>query len=87
MTFLEVDVQDSDHICHDLMDDVTAVEDGSADLREFEGNAHSVTISANEIVIICRDRSDNAEYRASLKHFREIIEDWEAFILDDRTPE
>lgn len=117
-TFLETDVQGSDHVCHDIMDDLTAIEDRSADIREFEGNAHSVVITPDGVVIRPREgadgkadddtaalqrpaadatpqagRSDNAtagkpangavEYRTGLKHFRQILEDWEAFILDD----
>lgn len=122
MAFLEADVQGSDHICHDLMDDLTAIEDKSAESREFIGNAHSVVISAEGVTIECTiddidesdtDESKNAEaktdssestaakeastavqdampspkqYQTGLKHFREVLEDWEAFILDDHTP-
>ncbi len=93
MTFLEVDVQGSDHICHDLMEDLTAIEDESDDSREFIGNAHSVTITPDGVVID-RLHDGNLEgddgsaadhpYNVALKHFREILEDWEAFILDDQ---
>ena len=120
MTFLETDVQGSDHVCHDIMDDLTAIEDGSAEMREFEGNAHTVTIDAEGVVVRLRDavspdsdsgnmtedtgvppatatasavesrpavggpgRGEDATYRTGLKHFRQILEDWEAFILDD----
>ena len=51
MSFLETDVQGSDYICHDLMNDLTAIEDESADSREFIGNAHSVNISADGVTI------------------------------------
>jgi len=114
MTFLEVDVQGSDHICRDLMDDLTAVEDESDDSREFIGNAHTVTITPTEAIIVLNtpDVATNAStdtstdvtqdsvtgakteaasnlttdsaYHVPLKHFREILEDWEAFILDDQ---
>ena len=93
MTFLEVDVQGSDHICHDLMEDLTAIEDESDDSREFIGNAHSVTITPDGVVIdrlqddhIDADDESVADhpYTVALKHFREILEDWEAFILDDQ---
>ena len=106
MTFLEVDVQGSDHICRDLMDDVTAIEDESDDLREFIGNAHTVTIAPTGVVIAGNlpDVDDSASlpvsaanstsgdvptplqepYHVALKHFREVLEDWEAFILDDQ---
>ncbi len=100
MTFLEVDVQGSDHICRDLMDDLTAIEDESDDTREFVGNAHSVTITRDGVSIInnLADNSTDAPapntdhsvvdapkpYQVALKHFREILEDWEAFILDDQ---
>ena len=93
MTFLEVDVQGSDHICHDLMEDLTAIEDESDDSREFIGNAHSVTITPDGVVID-RLQGNNVDgdsatepdgpYTVALKHFREILEDWEAFILDDQ---
>lgn len=80
MTFLEVDVQGSDHICRDLMDDLTAIEDKSDDSREFIGNAHTVTIEPDGVTI---ESAATAPYNVPLKHFREILEDWEAFILDD----
>ncbi len=100
MTFLETDVQGSDHVCHDLMDDLTAIEDGTDESREFIGNAHSVTLSADGVVLqalhVAPDASaeptasaatptdETQTYTAPLKHFREILEDWEAFILDDQ---
>ena len=144
MTFLEVDVQGSDHVCHDLMDDLVAIEDGSDDQREFVGNAHRVTMDRDGVLIevlegaasdeppaaatadlqaassgaaanaadapdgnptsgaaagagggapsasgvsALASRNANAaaptSYRTGLKHFREVLEDWEAFILDD----
>jgi len=127
MAFLEADVQGSDHICHDLMDDITAIEDESADSREFIGNAHSVVMTADGVTIECvydiaeqsSDKAgdgssgdgdtnkqattegegeaktsanpsgaqdDQAMYKTGLKHFREVLEDWEAFILDDQSP-
>jgi len=84
-------VQGSDSVCHDLMDDITAIEDESDDVREVIGNAHSVTIKPDGIVIeSVVDESADAEpqetYTTGLKHFREILEDWEAFILDEYTP-
>jgi len=131
MAFLEADVQGSDHICHDIMDDITAIEDESAESREFVGNAHSVVITAEGVTIECtiddpddeassdqqaaaksgdnttantqKSGTDNAkddastttptkfaknsptQYQTGLKHFREILEDWEAFILDDQS--
>lgn len=95
MSFLETDVQGSDYICHDLMNDLTAIEDESAESREFIGNAHSVSISANGVTIanniddVATDPAadgETGEYNTSLKHFREILEDWEAFILDEQDP-
>jgi len=98
MTFLENDVQGSEYICHDLMNDLTAVEDETAESREFIGNAHSVTMQADEVVISSNVESDTTaaqaadgdaaptEYRTGFKHFREVLEDWEAFILDDLDP-
>jgi len=121
MAFLEEDVQGSDHICHDLMNDITAIEDESADSREFIGNAHSVVMTAEGVTIeFVYDDDDDIEsdaeaathnepastepaadnktlaanktipdekkYQTGLKHFREVLEDWEAFILDDQSP-
>lgn len=129
MEFLETDVQGSDHICHDLMDDITAIEDESAESREFVGNAHCVVMSAEGVTIECNiedpedelgteidkpdpkaDKPDTeinkpgteinkpdtekvkltmvsaTQYQTGLKHFREVLEDWEAFILDDQSP-
>ena len=105
MTFLETDVQGDDHICHDLMEDILAIESDSDETREFTGNAHTVVMKHEEISIECHaidDDSDSAKpeksdkkqenavpktYTTSLRHFREIVEDWEAFILDDRDSE
>ena len=106
MQFLEVDVQGSDHICRDLMDDLTAIEDESDDHREFTGNAHHVSITPEGVLITPNQPDDDASdaiataqqsgdentdaqqkttgYLVALKHFREILEDWEAFILDDQ---
>ncbi|MBX2881181.1 MAG: hypothetical protein KTR32_14650 [Granulosicoccus sp.] len=84
MTFLETDVQSDDHICHDLMEDITAIEAKAADSREFTGNAHTVNISQDGITIKTQfDDSPDTTYTTGLKHFREILEDWEAFILDE----
>ncbi|MFK8080035.1 MAG: hypothetical protein AB8B97_07110 [Granulosicoccus sp.] len=90
MTFLEVDVQGSDHVCRDLMDDLVAIEDESDDSREFIGNAHSVVITPAGVAITANHADPGSEsladtpYHVPLKHFREILEDWEAFILDDQ---
>lgn len=128
MAFLEEDVQGSDHVCRDLMDDITAIEDGSAESREFIGNAHSVVMTADGVTIefvydedgddegsdvstesaktinavsestkaeaknsdsntlASKLAPDPKHYQTVLKHFREVLEDWEAFILDDQTP-
>ena len=114
MTFLEVDVQGSDHVCRDLMDDLVAVEDGSDEQREFIGNAHRVSIDREGVLIEPLAASGSGapadagagggvadagvapaaagahgapggtgSYRTGRKHFREVLEDWEAFILDD----
>lgn len=99
MTFLETDVQGSDHICRDLMDDLTAIEDGSDDSREFVGNAHQVVIDTAGVTMSplknAKEADSTAEapdagetaaasYHIALKHFREVLEDWEAFIMDDQ---
>ena len=96
MGFLEQDVQGSDHICRDLMDDLTAIEDESDDSREFIGNAHRITIRPEGVVIVSNEPAESADetsqelppseetYEVGLKHLREVLEDWEAFILDDQ---
>ena len=93
MTFLETDVQGSDHICRDLMDDLTAIEDESDDSREFIGNAHQVLISPDGVTLtqIASGETDASSpqpepitYTLAFKHFREVLEDWEAFIMDDQ---
>lgn len=103
MSFLESDVQGSEYICHDLMNDITAVEDGSIESREFIGNAYCVNITADAVVISSNiddveepepaaesdakaDTGIESEYRTSLKHFSEVLADWEAFILDEEDP-
>ena len=92
MTFLETDVQGSDHICRVLMDDLTAIEDESDESREFIGNAHQVLISPDGVTltqIASGDTDDTSQsepiaYKLAFKHFREVLEDWEAFIMDDQ---
>ncbi|MGQ7843989.1 hypothetical protein ACUNV4_05910 [Granulosicoccus sp. 3-233] len=81
------------------MDDLTAIEDGSDDSREFIGNAHQVVIDTQGVTLSPIDSADSASsspsaadadkvpagaYHVALKHFREILEDWEAFIMDDQ---
>ena len=86
MSFLETDVQGSDHVCRDLMDDLVAVEDGSDDQREFVGNAHRVTMDREGVALEpLEEGAGTGSYRTGRKHFREVLEDWEAFILDDGT--
>ena len=93
MTFLEQDVQGSDHVCRVLMDDLTAIEDESDDSREFIGNAHCIKLSPKGVSITPNqpNESENPEsapneisHEVGLKRFREVLEDWEAFILDDQ---
>ncbi len=103
MSFLESDVQGSEFICHDLMNDITAVEEGSVDSREFIGNAFCVNITPEGVTIVSNvddaaepeptaqsDAHTNSgiesEYKTSLKHFSEVLADWEAFILDEEDP-
>jgi len=109
MSFLESDVQGSEYICHDLMNDITAVDEGSVESREFIGNAYSVNITADGVVIssnlddiaapenagsdsaASKDGTESSsapdvEYKTSLKHFSEVLADWEAFILDEEDP-
>lgn len=113
MTFLELDVQGSDHICRQLMDDLTAIEDESDDFREFIGNAHRIQFTPESVSIVGNSPSDDTlakdvsaanpidsepvqsvsdepahpnmpAFDVGLKRFREVLEDWEAFILDDQ---
>lgn len=85
MTFLETDIQGDDHVCHDLMEDLHAIESEAATDRQFTGNAHTVTMKPDSITIECHalEDSDAEEqvYTSTLRHFREVVEDWEAFIL------
>ena len=87
MSFLETDVQGSDHVVRDLMDDLEAIEDGTDEVREFTGNAHAASLTKDGVTISRLPESEGAEpaesYSTALKHFREVLEDWEAFILDD----
>ncbi len=68
------------------MDDLTAIEDESDDSREFTGNAHTINFLPTGVVITANqpDSTQPTPYTVPLKHFREILEDWEAFILDDQ---
>ena len=88
MSFLETDVQGSDRVCRVLMDDLEAVEDGTDDAREFTGNAHVATLAKDGVTIAALPvdgggGDGGGTYATALKHFREVLEDWEAFILDD----
>jgi len=102
MSFLETDVQGDDSICHDLMEDIRAVESNAAQEREFIGNAHTATITKDNVHIVCHaiegshcddsnseepktndSTPEEADFTTSLRHFREVVEDWEAFILDE----
>ncbi len=83
LDFLERDVRDNDHVCHDLLQDILAVQSEAAESREFETEHHVVGISSDSITLATKDSAANASYQTGLKHFREIIEDWEAFILDE----
>ena len=90
MSFLETDVQGSDRVCRVLMDDLEAVEDGTDDAREFTGNAHVATLAKDGVTISALPvrgggggEGGGETYATALKHFREVLEDWEAFILDD----
>lgn len=83
MSFLETDVQGSDHVCRTLMDDLEAVEDGTDESREFTGNAHAATLTRDGVTITTLPADAGESYSTGLKHFREVLEDWEAFILDD----
>jgi len=83
MSFLENDVGSDDHVCHDLMEDITAIEAGASDLREFSGPSHIVAINPEGIDIRSVQEGAEDTYSTGLKHFREILEDWEAFVLDE----
>lgn len=103
MKFLEIEINSNDHICHDLMEDMLAIESEAASSREFQGKLHTVTINTDGVEIQAHQQPagdlqnpaaatppgtphetiDQTLYRTGRKHFREIIEDWEAFILDE----
>ncbi|MDO6461465.1 hypothetical protein Q4485_12215 [Granulosicoccaceae sp. 1_MG-2023] len=78
--FLETDLQDDTIALQALMDDLWAVEHGHADEREFTGNAHTVVIKPEGIVISSNADEAQPDYVAKLKHFSDVLQDWEAFI-------
>ncbi|PIE34719.1 MAG: hypothetical protein CSA54_06240 [Gammaproteobacteria bacterium] len=88
MQFLESDIQGSDSLCRALMDDIEAIGDGSDDEREFIGNVHSATMSTAGVIIerLADDAVPDEQYpyKLPLKQFREVVEDWEVFIMDDQ---
>lgn len=78
--FLETDIQGDTVILSALMDDIWAVENGHSESREFFGNAHTVTLTA-EIATIKSEQDEAApSYTTKLKHLTEVLQDWEAFI-------
>ena len=78
--FLETDIQEDSLILSALLDDIWAVENGHADEREFYGNAHTVTLTAETVIIQSEVDEDALSYSTKLKHFTEVLQDWEAFI-------
>ncbi len=50
---------------------------------------HTASDTPNEkkpSVEIQTSMPEPTQYKTGLKHFREVLEDWEAFILDDQSP-
>ncbi len=78
--FLETDIQEDTIILQALLDDIWAVQNGHADSREFYGNAHTVTMTPEIITIESEADRQSDIYTTKLKHFHEVLMDWEAFI-------
>lgn len=78
--FLETDIQEDAIILQALLDDLWAVQNGHADSREFFGNAHTVIITPEKVTIESEAEEQSATYSTKLKHFHEVLMDWEAFI-------
>lgn len=78
--FLETDIQEDTIILQALLDDLWAVQNGHADSREFYGNAHTVTMTPDAITIESEADEESEKYTAKIKHFQEVLLDWEAFI-------
>ncbi len=78
--FLEVDIQEDTLILQTLLDDLWAIENGHDDMREFTGNAHTVTMTPEGVTIENTIDEDPAIYRTNINHFQEVLQNWEAFI-------
>ncbi|HBR95821.1 MAG TPA: hypothetical protein DD979_00370 [Gammaproteobacteria bacterium] len=78
--FLETDIQEDTIILQALLDDLWAVQNGHADAREFYGNAHTVTMTPETVTIQSEADETGPVYSTKLKHFHEVLLDWEAFI-------
>ncbi len=78
--FLETDIQEDTLLLQTLLDDLWAVENGHADMREFTGNAHTVIMTTDNVTIECTVDCDWSDYITSIKHFQEVLLNWEAFI-------
>jgi hypothetical protein len=78
--FLETDIQDDESILQALLDDLWAVDNNHVTSREFFGNAHTVTMTSQSITINCEADETSQTYTTKLKHFHEVLLDWEAFI-------
>lgn len=80
MVFLETDIQEDTIILSALLDDIWAVENGHTESREFYGNAHTVIITPETVSIKSEADEDAEVYESKLKHFYEVLLDWEAFV-------
>lgn len=78
--FLETDIQGDTIILSALLDDIWAVENGHSESREFYGNAHTVTLTADTATIQSEVDENAQTYTTKLKHLTEVLQDWEAFI-------
>ncbi|MCB1755704.1 MAG: hypothetical protein KDJ38_09290 [Gammaproteobacteria bacterium] len=78
--FLETDIQEDAIILQALLDDLWAVQNGHTDSREFYGNAHTVVMTPETVTIQSEADETSKPYTTKLKHFHEVLLDWEAFI-------
>eukprot|EP00045_Choanoeca_perplexa_P001475 m.19860 g.19860 ORF g.19860 m.19860 type:complete len:108 (-) comp10965_c0_seq1:138-461(-) len=78
-SFLEGDVQGSDKVCQTLLELLTMVEN-TAQEREFNGNAHTVTMKHNHISIV-NNYVETPPFITSLENFRAVLMAWRTFLL------
>ena len=73
------DIDDDENNTDAAGNDATKAETNKADTKTVESNKQETSNSAS-------NTTEPKQYKTALKHFREVLEDWEAFILDDQSP-